>query len=93
MENDFQKFIYTSRYSRWLEKENRRETWDETVDRYITHMKSIVKEKTGVELTEEFSKARDFIYNLKVMPSMRGLMTAGKALKRDEARNFQLFIC
>jgi len=34
--DDYQRYIHTSRYARWLEKEKRRETWEETVDRYIT---------------------------------------------------------
>ena len=73
----FQKFIAISRYSRWLDKENRRETWDETVDRWWNYFTG----KAPVLLTR--TDIRDAILNLEVLPSMRGLMTAGPALDRD----------
>ena len=72
--DDYQKFISTSRYARWLPDENRRETWPETVDRYVTN---IIGNKANVEVI------RDAIATLKVMPSMRSIMTAGKAATRD----------
>ena len=43
--SDYQKFIHTSRYARWIEKEKRRETWTETVDRFIDFMKENLKDK------------------------------------------------
>jgi ribonucleoside-diphosphate reductase alpha chain len=73
--NEYQRFIALSRYARWLPKENRRETWDETVDRYVTN---IVAPKTS-----DVDAIRDAILSLSVMPSMRGLMTAGPAADRD----------
>lgn len=73
----FQKFIAISRYSRWMDKENRRETWDETVDRWWNYFTA----KAPVLLTR--TDIRDAILNLEVLPSMRGLMTAGPALDRD----------
>lgn len=73
----FQKFIAISRYSRWMDKENRRETWDETVDRWWQYFTA----KAPVLLTR--TDIRDAILNLEVLPSMRGLMTAGPALDRD----------
>lgn len=78
MKTDFQKFIALSRYSRWLPDENRRETWGETVDRYINKVVVPVVSDTKV-----VSELRQAIVDLKVMPSMRGLMTAGPALDRD----------
>ena len=75
--SDYQTFIATSRYARWLEGEGRRETWGETVERYIDN---IVKPwLKPVDLQE----IRDAIISLEVMPSMRSLMTAGKAASRD----------
>lgn len=74
---DYQKFIAVSRYARWLDDENRRETWKETVDRYIKH---VVEPKVDISTTEGL---RQRITNLDVMPSMRALMTAGEALTRD----------
>ena len=74
---DYQTFIATSRYARWLEDEGRRETWGETVGRYI---ENIVKPwLKPVDLDE----MRDAILSLEVMPSMRSLMTAGKSSARD----------
>jgi ribonucleoside-diphosphate reductase alpha chain len=75
---DYQTFIATSRYARWLEEEGRRETWGETVSRYMTN---IVRPKVGAEFnTSEIEQA---ILGLEVMPSMRSLMTAGPAANRD----------
>jgi ribonucleoside-diphosphate reductase alpha chain len=74
---DFQSFIHTSRYARWLDSEKRRETWEETVDRY---MGNVVDGKVDLET---FLDIRDAILNLEIMPSMRALMTAGPALNRD----------
>ena len=65
---DYQTFIATSRYARWLEKEGRRETWSETVDRY---MNNIVN--TWLKPVEQ-KEIRDAILSLSVMPSMRSLM-------------------
>lgn len=76
--SDFQTFIALSRYSRWVEEENRRETWEETVDRYMKH---VVEPHAADEPL--FSEIRNAILNLEVMPSMRMLMTAGPALERD----------
>ena len=75
---DYQTFIATSRYARWLEHENRRETWSETVQRYINFISKDVKlpQKTWDDL-------EDAILNLDIMPSMRALMTAGDAAERD----------
>jgi ribonucleoside-triphosphate reductase len=82
--NDYQQFIHRSRYARYLEDKGRRETWEETVQRY---MDNVVGSKVGSEIAEQIRKA---ILNMEVMPSMRGLMTAGKALERD---NVALFNC
>ena len=75
---DYQNFIATSRYARWIETEQRRETWPETVSRYI---ENVVEPKLNdKKLVKELEEA---ILNLEVMPSMRALMTAGVALHRD----------
>ena len=75
---DYQTFIATSRYARWLEDEGRRETWSETVARYINFMGSKVKLPN-----QTWDELEDAILNLEVMPSMRALMTAGDAADRD----------
>ena len=74
---DYQAFIHTSRYARWLEDEGRRETWGETVDRYVDNIVGdMVDDKTKDEITSG-------ILGLEVMPSMRSMMTAGPAADRD----------
>ncbi len=81
----YQSFISKSRYSRWLPEEFRRETWEETVTRYTDFMKERMDERyPGVYTKSFWKKTKDLILNLEVMPSMRGLMTAGPALKRSE---------
>ena len=75
---DYQTFIATSRYARWLEEEGRRETWSETVSRYVDN---IVRPKVGAEFN--LSEIEQAILSLEVMPSMRSMMTAGKAANRD----------
>lgn len=80
---DFQSFIHKSRYARWLEGEGRRESWTETVERY---MKNIVEPIVGVGDKNSLSMIGEIeqaILNLDVMPSMRSLMTAGAAANRD----------
>lgn len=80
--NDYQKYIYKSRYARYLKSEDRREEWEETVDRYISFFSK--KHPIGIP----YADIKDAILNLNVMPSMRALMTAGKALERDNVCGF-----
>lgn len=77
MMTDYQKFIALSRYARWLPDQSRRETWAETVERFIVN---IVAPKVDAETTDQI---RQGILNLEIMPSMRAMMTAGKAADRD----------
>jgi len=84
---DYQNFIATSRYARWLDDEGRRETWGETVTRYVDY----IWDRTNVDnIMHERTKKKiwNAIYNLEVMPSMRALMTAGKALDRDNTAGY-----
>ena len=90
---DYQNFIATSRYARWLDDEQRRETWEETVDRYINYITH--KEETMDTLRESTSmwssiktELRNAVARLDVMPSMRALMTAGPALERDNTAGY-----
>ena len=80
---DYQAFIHTSRYARWLEEENRRETWGETVSRYMT---KVVVPKTRDEIV--LDDLEEAILGLEIMPSMRALMTAGPALERDNTAGY-----
>jgi len=83
--DQYQQFIHKSRYARWLESEGRRETWAETVQRYIDFFVEREQLTEGSQETQEIYNA---IYNLEVMPSMRCMMTAGEALKRDNVAGF-----
>jgi len=80
----YQQFIHKSRYARWLEDEQRRENWDETVDRYVNFMVNQVQGKCNYKVdTKVVEEIREAILNLEVMPSMRAMMTSGPALARD----------
>ena len=79
---DYQSFIHCSRYARWLDDAGRRETWSETVDRYINNL---VGKKVPEDTADELRMA---IMDLSVMPSMRALMTAGPALDRDNTAGY-----
>ena len=80
--DDYQKFIAISRYARWLDDAGRRETWEETVNRYVDY----ITEKVKGHLPKK--QIFDAIHNLEVMPSMRALMTAGSALERDNTAGY-----
>ena len=83
-------FIAKSKYNRWLEDEGRRETWKETVDRYVDWIVG-VQEKRGVTVRpEDVEDVRHAITYHHVMPSMRALMTAGPAADRN---NISIFNC
>lgn len=85
----YRNFIAVSRYSRWLEDENRRESWEETVDRYVDFYKKHMDiNYPGVVTDAKWKTVRNYILNHEVMPSMRGLMTAGPALERENLAQF-----
>ena len=80
---DYQNFIALSRYARWKEDEQRRETWTETVDRYVDYISNHVKKKHDYEISNSLKyELEEALAGLSVMPSMRALMTAGPALDR-----------
>jgi len=88
---NYQQFIHLSRYARWNEENQRRETWEETVDRYfnffVTHIQKLEPDTAHVtiKVRDELEEA---VLNLDVMPSMRALMSAGKALEQDNVAGF-----
>ena len=80
----YQEFIHKSRYARWMEEEGRRENWGETVSRYVNFMADTLMEKHNYKIDKvDKEMMEDYITSLSVMPSMRAMMTAGEALKRD----------
>lgn len=76
-----QEFIHRSRYARWKSEDQRRETWEETVQRYVDYFSGKFPHYPSTEVYQA-------ILNLKAMPSMRALMTAGPALERDPMAGF-----
>ena len=84
----YQQYIHKSRYARYLDKEQRREHWPETVSRYVEFILGQVKENQGVDLGHLKAILEEHIVGLKLMPSMRALMTAGEALKRDNTAGY-----
>ena len=86
---NYQSFIHMSRYSRWLEEEERRETWEETIDRYLSFITDNLKENYSYSISgKELGELRDGMLNLKVLGSMRALMTAGPALARENVAGY-----
>lgn len=83
MESLYQEFIYKSRYSRYLPEKNRRENWEETINRYLDFMQAHLQKSYSYDMTPLRQRLFNHIHDMKVMPSMRALMTAGKALERD----------
>ena len=85
----YQQFIHLSRYARWDYDKKRRETWGETVDRYFSffqeHLKETCDYDLGNGLVEELRKD---VLSLNVMPSMRCLMTAGDALRKENVAGY-----
>ena len=82
--DSYQQYIHKSRYARYLPTENRRETWEETVGRYMNFW-----EKKGVKFkANEAEELEEAILDMDIMPSMRALMTAGEALDRDNVAGF-----
>jgi ribonucleoside-triphosphate reductase len=85
----YQQFIHLSRYSRWLPEEERRETWSETVKRYFDFFEDHLAENNNYKLTKkDRSLLEESVLSLKTMPSMRCLMTAGEALKRENVAGY-----
>jgi ribonucleoside-diphosphate reductase alpha chain len=81
--DQYQQYIHKSRYARYLDSEQRRETWDETIDRYLQFF--IDREQINNNEAQLLKKS---ITAQEVMPSMRCLMTAGIALERDNVAGF-----
>ena len=83
-ESSYQEFIYVRTYSRWKDKEGRREKWDETVDRY----KDFFLKRVPKGYEEQFEEAIESIRSLAIVPSMRSLWTCGEALERDNVAGY-----
>lgn len=96
----YQSYIHKSRYARYLPEKNRREHWNETVARYVNYMfdhielmhmqesDAHMKQKESQQWKDLKSDIYDAIFNMEIMPSMRAVMTAGKALDRDNVAGY-----
>jgi ribonucleoside-diphosphate reductase alpha chain len=84
--DNYQRYIHLSRYARFRDDLGRRETWEETVDRYISFFGE--KYDDGGPLDKALHECKEAIINLEIMPSMRCLMTAGPALDRDNVAGY-----
>jgi ribonucleoside-diphosphate reductase alpha chain len=85
----YQQFIARSRYARFIPEANRREHWPETVTRYMEFMRNHLMKNNGYTMSEPlYAELYNAILNLEVMPSMRAMMTAGKALDRDNTAGY-----
>lgn len=83
--NPLAEFVYYRSYSKWIDKDGRRETWIETVDRYMDFM----KENLGKKLNEvEYKKIREAILSQRAMPSMRLMWSAGEAARRTNVTGY-----
>lgn len=88
---DYQSFIHKSRYARFRDQDGRRENWDETVGRYFDYFEQDLAEHQGYKVPATLrSELEDAVLNLHVMPSMRAMMTAGEAARRE---NISIYNC
>jgi ribonucleoside-triphosphate reductase (thioredoxin) len=89
IDNPYEQFIHTSRYARWDESQGRRESWSETVSRYVNFIVADVKLRHDYTVPEEeVQEIHDAILNREVLPSMRAIMTAGPALARENVAGY-----
>jgi ribonucleoside-diphosphate reductase alpha chain len=85
----YNEFIHKSRYSRFLDAQGRRESWEETVDRYFSFMDKTLKERNDYVIPADLrTELRDAFLAREVVPSMRAVMTAGPALERSHVAAF-----
>ena len=84
----YQQYIHLSRYSRWLPDKKRRETWPETVGRYFDFFQEHLKTNHNHDITPYRSELEEAVLTQQVMPSMRCIMTAGEALRRENVAGY-----
>ena len=81
--NELQNYTFVSKYARWIEKENRRETWKEAVDRVKTMMHTQYDEKN---ISEEIDWAYELMFKKKVLGSQRALQFGGEPILKRHAK-------
>jgi len=86
---EYQQFIHLSRYARWDYEKGRRETWHETIERYFDFFtRHLEKNHEFILENGERTELENAVKHLKVMPSMRCLMTAGPALEKENIAGY-----
>ena len=86
---EYQQFIHLSRYARWDYEKGRRETWHETIERYFDFFSGHLEKNHKFKLENgERVELENAVKELKVMPSMRCLMTAGPALEKENVSGY-----
>jgi ribonucleoside-diphosphate reductase alpha chain len=87
--SQYQEYIHLSRYSRWVPEKGRRETWEETVARYFKFFEEHLQENFSYEIPKKLRmELEEAVLSLQIMPSMRCLMTAGPALKKENIAGY-----
>jgi ribonucleoside-triphosphate reductase (thioredoxin) len=84
----YQSYIHKSRYARYLPDKKRRVNWNETVARYFDFMVKHIQEKHNYDLQPLRAELEQHVVDMKTMPSMRAMMTAGPALERDHTAGY-----
>lgn len=84
----YQQQIHKSKYARWVDSLGRRETWPETIERYLDNVVRAPAANLGLDLGTVEDELREAFLNTDVMPSMRAMMTAGRALERDNVAGY-----
>jgi ribonucleoside-diphosphate reductase alpha chain len=84
----YKNYIHLSKYARWIDTKKRRENWDETINRFIDFFYERFQDLEFYDGKSIWSKLHDSIYNHEIMPSMRCMWTAGKALERDNVAGY-----
>lgn len=84
----YQQFIHQSRYARWNESMGMRESWQDTIFRYLSFMEEHMNDKFDVDISPLRQRLFNSIKAMEVMPSMRCMMTAGKALERENIAGY-----
>jgi ribonucleoside-diphosphate reductase alpha chain len=80
---ELQNYTFVSKYARWLEDKQRRETWKEAVERVKNMMHTMYADKN---ISDDINWAYDMMYKKKVLGSQRGLQFGGEPILKRHAK-------
>lgn len=80
---ELQNYTFVSKYARWIENKNRRETWKEAVERVKDMMHTMYADKN---ISDEIDWAYEIMYKKKVLGSQRGLQFGGEPILKRHAK-------